>query len=43
MSELFPSYAEIEEALLCLIYFKGGEIYPSDAYEPLADYFELSD
>jgi 5-methylcytosine-specific restriction protein A len=41
-----PTYKEIEIPLLCLIYASGGarhEISSSDAYNPLADYFGLSE
>jgi hypothetical protein len=39
----FPSYDRIAKALLCLIHFKGNELNSSDAYEPLADHFNLSE
>lgn len=39
---LFPSPKEIKEALLSLLHFAGGELRASDTYEPLANYFELS-
>lgn len=35
-----------DEALLCLIYFAGGENYqlaPRETYEPLAEFFNLSE
>lgn len=41
----FPHYKDIEEPLLCLIYFNGGASYQmksGDTYKPLADYFKLS-
>ena len=41
----FPEYEDMEEPLLCYIYFNGGEEYevrPADTYDPLADYFGLS-
>jgi len=41
----FPEYEDMEEPLLCFIYFNGGEnfeVSPSDTYEPLADFFELT-
>jgi hypothetical protein len=41
--DLFPSYQSIGKALLCLIYFRGGELYSGDAYGPLSNYFNLSE
>jgi len=40
-----PEYEEMIEPLLCYIYFNGGgryEVRPIDTYEPLADYFDLT-
>lgn len=42
----FPRYQDVEEALLCFIYFKGGPNYQMlsiEVYKPLADYFALSE
>ncbi|HPO87641.1 MAG TPA: winged helix-turn-helix domain-containing protein [Candidatus Hydrogenedentes bacterium] len=42
----FPEYKDMEEPFLCFIYFNGGdnfEVSPSDTYEPLADFFELTE
>lgn len=42
----FPSYADLEDPLLCFIYFHGGEDYRLETvstYLPLAHYFGLSD
>lgn len=39
----FSSYERIEKALLCLIHSKGNELNSIDAYEPLSDYFNLSE
>ena len=41
----FPDYKHLREALLCLIYFRGGsghEMRSSDTYHLLAKYFDLS-
>jgi hypothetical protein len=41
----FPSASERQEALLCLIYLRGGPRYKmrsSDTYRPLADFFGLT-
>lgn len=41
-----PSYLHVEEALLCLIFLKGGsnfQMMSFETYEPLADYFNLSE
>ena len=40
--QLFPSYPKIEAALLQLISSRGGQIKSAEAYEPLADYFNLT-
>jgi len=40
-----PEYEDMEEPLLCYIFFNGGKTYsvrPADTYDPLADYFGLS-
>lgn len=42
----FPQYEEMVEPLLCFIYFNGGKdfaVRPNDTYEPLADFFKLTD
>src|ERR1051325_3254143 len=42
----FPIYLNVEEALLSLLYFNGGSDYQMmsfETYEPLADYFNLSE
>ncbi len=42
----YPTQSKIEEALISLIYFRGGSdcrIKSSDAYQPLADYFQLTE
>lgn len=41
----FPDYQEMDEPLLCFIYFHGGPDYavrPRDTYEPLAEFFGLT-
>ncbi len=41
----FPQYADLEDPLLCLIFFRGGteyELHASDTYRPLADFLGLS-
>ena len=40
-----PEYEDMEEPLLCYIFFNGGKGYsvrPADTYDPLADFFGLS-
>ena len=42
----YPTQSETEEALLSLIYFRGGSDFKvkcSDTYRPLADYFQLTE
>lgn len=42
----YPVYVQVEEALLSLLYFNGGPDYQLmsfETYEPLADYFNLSE
>lgn len=42
----YPAYQHVEEALLSLLYFNGGFDYQMmsfETYEPLADYFNLSE
>jgi len=42
----YPVYMHVEEALLSLLYFNGGSDYQMmsfETYEPLADYFNLSE
>jgi len=41
-SNTFPRYKEVEDALMCLLYFRGGCLVSGDTYEPLADYFNLT-
>lgn len=41
-NDLFPPYENIEKALLYLIYVNGGELHSSETYEPLSNYFKLS-
>src|SRR5262245_19534120 len=41
----FPGYDDIEDPLLCYIFFHGGldhAVHASDTYRPLAEFFELS-
>ncbi|MGH7923527.1 MAG: winged helix-turn-helix domain-containing protein [Candidatus Binatus sp.] len=41
----FPDYKEVDEPLLCLLYFHGGADYavrPSETYEPLAQHFGVT-
>ena len=42
----FPAYDLMAEALLCFIYKHGGDghgVTPKETYEPLANFFGLSD
>ncbi len=42
----YPSNQEKREALLCLIYYRGGsdhEMVPLDTYDPLAEFFRLTE
>ena len=39
----YPTQSKTEEALLSLIYFRGGSVECSDTYRPLADYFQLTE
>lgn len=41
----FPAYEDIEEPLLCYIFFHGGheyQVHARDTYRPLADFFGMS-
>jgi len=41
----YPEYEDMEEPLLCYIYFNGGtnyEVRPKETYDPLANFFGLS-
>jgi hypothetical protein len=43
MDRIFPSYKEIERALLSLLYISGGELEAHETYKPLADFFGLTE
>jgi restriction endonuclease Mrr len=38
----FPDFQEMDEPLLCLMYFNGGSVRPRDTYDPLAEFFGLT-
>lgn len=39
----YPEYADVEQPLLIAIFLRGGSVRPTEVYEPLADYFDLSE